>query len=216
MNNYIRHGISSLEDIVAAINANLQRPTGQKQRLNLHGFKVGVGSLRLLTFAKTYNDSGSVCCVGCGLKASFFSTDSFQSKSSRPSAHLNLYGVDAGGNEVLFTHDHILARGLGGDDELHNTQVMCSPCNSKKAKHESKLANMIHLSADKERIEIAPGRFIRRYDLNPEAIQKYIEEAEERKIRREAKRKLRYELWLAKGNVPFAKPNSVDNNKEDQ
>jgi hypothetical protein len=53
---------------------------------------------------------------------------------------MNLYGMKDG-NEVLFTHDHILARGLGGADDLTNSQTMCSPCNGNKSKAEGKEAN---------------------------------------------------------------------------
>lgn len=54
--------------------------------------------------------------------------------------HLNLWGVKDG-EEVLFTHDHVLARGLGGKDNLDNTQTMCCYCNWEKGDLEAILAN---------------------------------------------------------------------------
>lgn len=52
--------------------------------------------------------------------------------------HFNLWAVDPDGTEVLMTHDHKLARALGGKNALENTQTMCSPCNGNKAVAESK------------------------------------------------------------------------------
>ncbi len=66
------------------------------------------------------------------MKAAFFAVENFRG-SNQSVPHANLYGVDREGNEVLFTHDHKLARSLGGADNLNNTQVMCSPCNTKKS-----------------------------------------------------------------------------------
>jgi hypothetical protein len=48
---------------------------------------------------------------------------------------------------VLFTHDHTLARGLGGADAIENTTTMCSPCNQKKSRLEGALANRRHRQA---------------------------------------------------------------------
>ena len=51
--------------------------------------------------------------------------------------HVNFYGMDEEGNWDMMTCDHILARSLGGANDLSNTQIMCSHHNSVKALAES-------------------------------------------------------------------------------
>jgi hypothetical protein len=46
--------------------------------------------------------------------------------------HLNMYGIDANGEEVLFTVDHIVPESKGGKRHLNNLQTMCYPCNQRK------------------------------------------------------------------------------------
>jgi HNH endonuclease len=136
MNRYIRHGVCTPEEVLPLVKehygSSLPRPT-------FHGFKVGVSSLRM----KTFQHDG-LTCRGCGLVASFFAVEDFHTawaasagaaKASQP--HLNLYGINDKGEEVLFTHDHVLARALGGADNLNNVQTMCSPCNNKKGRAEN-------------------------------------------------------------------------------
>jgi len=128
MNRYIRHGICTTEEILPLVKEhygkNLPKPI-------FHGHPVGVSSLRM----KTFQHDGLVC-RRCGLVAKFFAVEDFYNAKA-PQPHLNLYGVNADGEEVLFTHDHILARALGGADNLSNVQTMCSPCNNKKAQGEN-------------------------------------------------------------------------------
>lgn len=78
-------------------------------------------SLRL----RTFYHKGTTC-VECGLKASYFVKE--KSVMEEP-WHLNLYGIDEDGKEVLFTHDHIMPKSKGGRDILDNTQTMCCHCN---------------------------------------------------------------------------------------
>jgi len=140
---YIRHGILNLDEVVNAIlNAWDNSDHNEFER---HGYSLNITSLRLKNFARAKRDNQKICCVNCGLEASFFSVDSFTGTNVRPGAHLNLYGINSNGDEVLFTHDHILARGLGGSDNLKNTQVMCLNCNAKKSRVESKIVNEIKL-----------------------------------------------------------------------
>lgn len=108
------------------------------QRDMIHGFKVGLTSLRLRTFAR---DIDNLRCAHCGIEGKFFSIDSHRNQLAY--THLNLYGIDHNNEEVLMTCDHILARGLGGADDLSNTQVLCTHCNSKKSKQESRVSNEI-------------------------------------------------------------------------
>jgi hypothetical protein len=98
-----------------------------KRRVEIHGVPVRVASLRLLTFFKT-----GIKCHCCGVSATHFAIE----RNPRPGInnspfHLNLWG-DVDNGEVLFTHDHIIAKANGGEDNLSNTQTMCLPCNMEK------------------------------------------------------------------------------------
>ncbi len=110
------------------------RSLGKDHKEVIRNWKVGVSSLRLRTFARDAMDNCELRCSACGLKASFFAIETF-ARGDQSSAHINLYGIH-GGEDVLFTHDHTLARSLGGADSLHNTTTMCSPCNTFKSKAE--------------------------------------------------------------------------------
>lgn len=104
----------------------------------LDGVEVHLTSLRLLTFFQ----KGTICSC-CGLEASYFAFERNRGKKGRPpqgSYHLNLWGVNEEGEEVLFTHDHTLARVLGGADDGTNTTTMCTKCNCEKSKLEKVLA----------------------------------------------------------------------------
>lgn len=132
MTQYISHAISEIADVLPIIKSNWDK----HDRVKLgNGFEVGVTSLRLKTFAKGADSKGVIKCVCCGTEAKFFSVDSF-ARSKTMSYHINLYGK-INGKDILFTHDHILARSLGGKDDISNSQVMCSPCNSAKSKIET-------------------------------------------------------------------------------
>ena len=68
-------------------------------------------------------------CVRCGIEGKFFAKE----KNIKDlSYHLNLYGIDENGNEVLMTKDHILPRSKNGKNDLENYQCMCVRCNCKK------------------------------------------------------------------------------------
>lgn len=151
MNTYIRKGRVELPEAMARITEHLH--SRDKIRVEIQGHNVGVTSLRLKTFARDYNTgNGLLRCVTCGLHAAFFAVE-VDAWNKQPNAqdkpHMNLYGVNEGGEEVLFTHDHILARGLGGRDALVNTQTMCSPCNYEKSKQEQEACNRIRATKEK-------------------------------------------------------------------
>jgi len=100
---------------------------------------VFLNSLRLKTFA----EKGTVC-VGCGLSADYFAFERDVKNRENAPYHLNLWGIrDNSGRHILFTHDHILAKSLGGTNDLTNTQTMCCDCNSKKSQQEQKVAKII-------------------------------------------------------------------------
>jgi len=109
---------------------------GQTQ-LTLEGVDLSLEGLRLQTFA-----TSEACCSNpeCQSVPEYFVIERSLVTSHPEFAkyHLNLYGTDHNNKEVLFTHDHTLARGLGGADARDNTTTMCSPCNARKARVECK------------------------------------------------------------------------------
>lgn len=136
MDGYIRKCVLPLDEVVQLVERHFDV---RKTRIELQGHSVGVTSLRLRTFATAALKNPAWCCVSCGLKPKFFAIEeSMWNKQAVDKPHLNLYGVTEAGEEKLFTHDHVLARALGGADNLSNTQVMCSPCNSEKSVHEQR------------------------------------------------------------------------------
>jgi hypothetical protein len=136
MTQYKRHAVVSIEEVARqVVNQWVNLETG---RFTLStGHRVGVVSLRMRTFGRAAMH-GNMNCVSCGCTPLFFAVETFARSKDQSIPHVNLYGMD-GDKEVLFTHDHILARSLGGADNLKNSQVMCSPCNSKKGVGEGKL-----------------------------------------------------------------------------
>lgn len=140
MAQYTRHAIVSLEEVIPQIHANWDYPRARYMLES--GHFVGVSSLRMKTFGRAAHSPNGLRCVTCNLEAKFFAAESF-SRSQDQSPHVNLYGINDNGTEVLFTHDHILARSLGGADNLSNSQIMCSPCNNKKSRGEHKLATAL-------------------------------------------------------------------------
>jgi 5-methylcytosine-specific restriction endonuclease McrA len=88
----------------------------------LDGDRVKVSSLRLLNF-KVHG----IVCVGCGIRGEYFIKEKHH--VSDVSYHLNLYGRDKDGEEVLMTRDHIIPGSKGGPNILSNLQTMCMDCN---------------------------------------------------------------------------------------
>lgn len=100
------------------------KPIKEKVRKNLDGDIIKVTSQRLQTFYIK-----GIICSKCGLDASYFIKE-----KNKPyeSYHLNLYGVNDKGEEILFTKDHILPASKGGKDDIKNYQTMCYNCNAEK------------------------------------------------------------------------------------
>ncbi len=86
--------------------------------------KVKVGSPRLRTFLKGTD------CVKCKIKGLFFAVEAM--KPTYKNFHLNLYAIDANGNEVMMTSDHVHPKSKGGKGSLKNRVPMCAACNHKK------------------------------------------------------------------------------------
>lgn len=117
----------SLEETLDAINQNGH----SKERVLFNGQMIRFNSLRLKTFA-----TKGIICSCCGMKARHFA---IERTPGQESYHLNLWGKKRNGTEVLFTHDHTIARCLGGPDHISNTTTMCSLCNHKKSQEEKLL-----------------------------------------------------------------------------
>lgn len=103
----------SISEVLALIG---QSGYGLFECVDGNTYKARLNSLRLQTF----KEKGTVCSL-CGKVATHF-TISFQEKHL--DYHLNLFS----GN-TLMTHDHIVARSLGGPDHLDNSRTLCGPCN---------------------------------------------------------------------------------------
>ena len=129
---YLRYEIVPVQEIMDDIFRNWKQNQARVQRPN--GKWVGVSSLRMKTFGIAFKSENGLKCVTCGCEGKFFAIETTKGQEA---PHLNLYGIKDG-EEILFTHDHILARALGGADDLSNSQLMCSPCNNNKSKDESR------------------------------------------------------------------------------
>lgn len=146
MHEYDRHSKADMHMVIEMIREVMHspnfRPTA-KIKGEINGQPVKLSSLRLQTFAA----HGTVC-HECGIEASFFAVERDLAQAARNGGfHINLYGIDADGQDVLFTHDHIIARALGGKDRLENTRTCCYNCNNKKAGLEGEISQHVKLGA---------------------------------------------------------------------
>lgn len=126
--------IDEVINIIVAHKEN-SKPHNYDKRVLFKGEKVKLSSLRLQTFAY----KGTVC-SDCGLHARFFAIERTQIASRY---HINMWGINSEGKEVLFTHDHTLARALGGADDISNTTTMCSFCNHTKGIEEKRICESL-------------------------------------------------------------------------
>jgi 5-methylcytosine-specific restriction endonuclease McrA len=116
----IRKGTVPLSKVLSKIHAR-KKP---RQKAVFLDEEVGVDSMRLNTFRR------SPRCAGCGLRPRFFAVEKTMGENDR--FHLNLYGIDDNGDEVLMTCDHVIPSSKGGRNSMVNTQTMCYPCNARK------------------------------------------------------------------------------------
>jgi hypothetical protein len=153
------------DPVIEVVRARMNDPLAPNKAIFLDQI-IRIGALRLQTFA-----SHPLCCseVTCGLVGAYFAVE----RSAQPphangqnhhAYHLNLYGMDAKGKEVMLTHDHTLARGLGGADDLSNTMVMCLACNARKAKLESRACNGRRRAAGLDEVDVGENRVAKTLD----------------------------------------------------
>lgn len=93
------------------------------QRVKFHGHMMHMRCTRLLGFRMN-----GITCVKCGARGAFFAKERYNNDPP----HLNLYGFDKQGRQLLLTRDHIKPKAKGGTNHLYNSQTMCLKCNSRK------------------------------------------------------------------------------------
>lgn len=108
----------SIDEILSLVDKEQIEP----DKIKRLGNGARLHSLRLIVFKR------SQTCVSCGLEAKYFRRESFLDENP----HLNMYGENDLGEEVLFTKDHIVPKSKGGSDSLNNLQTMCTKCNGEK------------------------------------------------------------------------------------
>jgi len=106
-------------------------------QIHVAGQLVWISGLRLQTLATATvcQCSNRACAVMATHVAVERQVDGHGMPLTGHGYHLNVYGL-RGEVEVLFTHDHTLARSLGGANDLTNTTPMCLACNATKSRHE--------------------------------------------------------------------------------
>ena len=110
----------SLEEVLPFVKFS-EKGTSKKV---YNGDVIKMDSLRYQLFSLK-----GVVCVNCGVTGSFFAKEK---NPKDKSYHLNLYGINSEGIEVMLTKDHILPKSLGGSNDLSNLQPMCKICNELK------------------------------------------------------------------------------------
>jgi hypothetical protein len=120
---YDRHSVAPIEQVLPLIRNPKDR---NNERTEINGTLVNVSSVRLYTF-KLHGTK----CSSCGQQATHFALER-ATHGNVLFFHLNLYG-EKDGQELLFTHDHTIARSAGGRDHTDNTTTMCYDCNQLKA-----------------------------------------------------------------------------------
>lgn len=103
--------------------------------MDVLGVAVSVRGLRLATFAR----DGDRCSM-CQRPATWMQVerDPNPQGTGQTTAHwhVQVYHDTGKGGLIRFTHDHTLARCLGGTNQLSNTTTMCARCNLRKAQQE--------------------------------------------------------------------------------
>lgn len=96
----------------------------KKRKIDFLGDMLYIDSMRYYVFQKN-----NCTCIHCNMKGAFFAKEKHLNDKSY---HLNLYGYNDDGEEVLFTKDHHIPVCKGGSDNLKNLNTMCCICNEEK------------------------------------------------------------------------------------
>lgn len=127
----IRDGVYSLDEVLKYVQfipknsgPNSGIKSGKRNKIEFNGHLVNMASDRYKLFA-----TKGTKCVNCGIEGQFFALERHEHDVGH---HFNLYAVDAIGQEVLMTKDHIVPKALGGPNNLKNYQTMCVRCNKDK------------------------------------------------------------------------------------
>lgn len=119
-----RKSTHSIEQIRELTKYVLFEKDKRNAKVELDGDIIKGNSQRYQTFF-----TKGMKCVCCGIEGKYFAKEKHEKDISY---HLNLYGIDNNGQEVLITKDHIIPKSKGGKDELENYQTMCVICNQLK------------------------------------------------------------------------------------
>ena len=119
-----RKSIHTIEEIRELTKDVLFERDKQKAKVELDGDIIKGNSQRYQLFF-----SKGTKCVCCGIEGKYFAKEKHKKDKLY---HLNLYGVDNDGHEILITKDHILPKSMNGNDNLENYQTMCLVCNNLK------------------------------------------------------------------------------------
>lgn len=124
-NNYLTIKRLPLDTVFEQIPPETQE-LDSKLKYMFDGYLVKVSTLRL----RTFKNKGCECKY-CGLKATHFEINDFQSKKGKimNQNHLNMWAGD-----VLMTKDHLNPVANGGKDHLNNMVTCCEECNGLKDK----------------------------------------------------------------------------------
>ncbi len=120
----IRKSTHSVDEVRETVKYVLFEKLKKDSKVELDGDIIKGNSQRYQTFF-----TKGMKCVCCGIEGKYFAKEKHEKDISY---HLNLYGIDNNGQEVLITKDHIIPKSKGGKDELENYQTMCVICNQLK------------------------------------------------------------------------------------
>jgi Fe-S cluster assembly iron-binding protein IscA len=121
----IRKGIVSLDILPKLKDAPTKRK--DNEYITLKGVQVKITSQRYLVF------QDSLICYKCGLIGQYFAIEKADDKTNTNNTyHLNLYGVNEFGEEILITKDHLIPKSKGGKNHISNYKTCCEVCNFEK------------------------------------------------------------------------------------
>jgi len=107
----------------------LKDASGHNEYRKIKGVTVKITSQRYKLFQENR------VCVKCGVEGAFLAVEKFLDEIKK--YHINMYGINEHGSEVLMTKDHIIPKSKGGKNHHDNYQTMCSKCNISKGNGDS-------------------------------------------------------------------------------